>query len=94
MERCSMSRLLGFAIKEGYMKTAKEFPPSSGAEFPGCPEDQHHDQESCSRMDSEGCPNGGAEDDERRVAERATARLWDRMCNLNSRVRRYCGKAA
>jgi hypothetical protein len=68
------------------MKTAKEVPPSSGAEFPGYPEDQHHDQESCSRMDSEGCPNGGAEDDGRRTAERATAKLWDGMGKLNSRL--------
>jgi hypothetical protein len=79
MGRHSMSRRLGLASKGGYMKTAKEFPPSSGAEFPGYPEDQHHDQESCSRMDSEGCPNGGAEDDGRRAAELATEKLWGRM---------------
>jgi hypothetical protein len=68
------------------MKTSEEFLPSSGAEFPGYPEDQHHDQESCSRMDSEGCPNGGAEGNGRRATERATAKLWGRMYNLNSRL--------
>jgi hypothetical protein len=45
------------------MKVAGEYLHESassgnGAEFPGCPEDQHHDQESCSRMDSEGSPMG------------------------------------
>lgn len=35
----------------------------SGAEYPGYAENQHNDQEACSRMDSEGCPNGNDEDD-------------------------------
>jgi hypothetical protein len=61
---------------------------SSGnvAEFPRHPEDQHHDQESCSRMDSEGCPNGGSEDDGFRAAERLTLKLWESTCTLNSRL--------
>jgi hypothetical protein len=55
----------------GYMKTAEESPSGNGAEFPGYPEDQRHDEESCSRMDSEGCPNGGTEGGGVRAAERA-----------------------
>jgi hypothetical protein len=50
------------------MKTSEEFLKKatscgSGAEFPGYPEDQRNDQEACSRMDSEGCPNGDDEAD-------------------------------
>jgi hypothetical protein len=73
------------------MKTAGESlqgAASSGnvAEFPGYTEDQLHDQESCSRMDSEGCPNGGTEEDGFRAAELATVKLRDRTSNLNSRL--------
>lgn len=57
------------------MKTTEEF--QQGAASGGAvaqnfldtlKEDQHHDQESGSRMDSEGCPNGGTEDDGRRAS--------------------------
>jgi hypothetical protein len=73
------------------MKIAEEYLPESassgnGAEFPGCPEDQHHDQESCSRMDSEGCPNGNNEDDGFCATERATVTLRDRASNPHSRL--------
>jgi hypothetical protein len=56
------------------MKTTEEFlqraPSCRGdTEFPGRPEDQRNDQESCSRMDSEGCPNGDDEDDRLRGSE-------------------------
>jgi hypothetical protein len=85
-----MSRLLGLAIKGGYMKTAKEFPPSTGAEFPGYPEDQDRDQESCSRMDSEGCPNGGADDDGRRATERGHCKAMGPYAQPQLSFRRYC----
>jgi CheY-like chemotaxis protein len=56
------------------MKTTEGFLPKApscrgDAEFPGCPEEQRNDQESCSRMDSEGCPNGDEEDDRLRGTE-------------------------
>jgi hypothetical protein len=56
------------------MKTTEEFLQRAAscrgdAEFPGSPEDQSNDQESCSRMDSEGCPNGDDEDDRLRGSE-------------------------
>jgi hypothetical protein len=85
------SGLFELAMSGEYMKIAEEYlyeSASSGnaAESPGCPEDQHHDQESCSRMDREGCPNGSNEDDGFCAAERATVTLGDRTSNLHSRV--------
>lgn len=61
------------------MKTTEEFLQRAASwggstEFTGYSEDQRNDQESCSRMDSEGCPNGDDEDDRLRGSEQT---VWD-----------------